>query len=43
MVSEKVKAATQAGGIFMTGGSTKAVERLYRRKVQANVRRLSKA
>jgi hypothetical protein len=43
MVSEKMKAAAQASAILLSGGSTRTVEKLYRRKVQANVRRLSKA
>ena len=42
MVSEKVEAAGKAARDLMMGGSTEKVVRGYRRKVRANVRRLSK-
>jgi hypothetical protein len=42
MVSEKVKAATEAGERMMAGPSAGSVVRSYRRKVRANLRRLSK-
>ena len=42
MVSEKVEAAGKAARDLMMGGSTEKVVRRYRRKVRANVRRLSK-
>jgi hypothetical protein len=42
MVSEKVVAATVAAGRVMTGSSPTVIVKGYRRKVRANVRRLSK-
>jgi hypothetical protein len=42
MVSEKVVAANQAALRLAKGGSSDAVVRQYRRKVRANLRRLSK-
>jgi hypothetical protein len=42
MVSEKVVAAGRAAKRVMKGGSPNAVVSGYRRKVRANVRRLSK-
>jgi len=42
MVSEKLAAATDAAGRLMMGASPDSVVRGYRRKVRANVRRLSK-
>lgn len=43
MVSEKITAAGEAALLLATGGSTRKVIAGYRRKVRANVRRLSKA
>lgn len=43
MVSEKITAASEAALLLATGGSTQKVIAGYRRKVRANVRRLSKA
>ncbi len=42
MVTEKVKAAGETAMTLATGGSPRKVVRTYRRKVQANHRRLSK-
>ena len=42
MVAEKVAAATHAAGRLMMGHSPDSVVDHYRRKVKANVRRLSK-
>ena len=42
MVSEKMAAATRATGRLMLGHSPESVVRDYRRKVKANIRRLSK-
>jgi hypothetical protein len=42
MLSEKVSAAHQAGEHILRGGSADSVVRGYRKKVRANVRRLSK-
>jgi len=42
MVSEKISAAHQAGERILGGGSADSVVRSYRKKVRANVRRLSK-
>ena len=42
MVAEKVVAAQQAAAKMMTGTTPIGVVRGYRRKVRANVRRLSK-
>ena len=42
MVSEKVAAAGQATGKLVRGASANTVVKGYRRKVRANVRRLSK-
>ena len=42
MVSEKVAAAAEAGTRLLRGGSTDSVVTAYRRKVRANIRRLSK-
>ena len=42
MVSEKVLAAGRATGKVMRGASPNTVVKGYRRKVRANVRRLSK-
>jgi hypothetical protein len=42
MVSEKVVAASQATTRLMKGGSANSIVRGYRRKVRANLRRLSK-
>ncbi|MGX1787036.1 hypothetical protein ACWIGM_09880 [Bosea sp. NPDC055332] len=42
MVDEKVSAAMQAAGTLMSGAHPGAVVKAYRRKVRANVRRLSK-
>lgn len=43
MISEKVTAAGEAALLLAAGGSTQRVVAGYRRKVRANVRRLSKA
>ncbi len=42
MVTEKVKAAGEAAATLALGGTPRKVVRGYRRKVQANHRRLSK-
>jgi hypothetical protein len=42
MVSEKITAANRAGARLMKGASTDAIIKAYRRKVRANVRRLSR-
>jgi hypothetical protein len=42
MVTEKVKAAGEAAVTIATGGTPRKVVRGYRRKVQANNRRLGK-
>ncbi|WP_347976499.1 hypothetical protein [Bosea vestrisii] len=42
MVDEKVSAAMQATGKLMAGAHPGSVVKAYRRKVRANVRRLSK-
>jgi hypothetical protein len=42
MVSEKVTEANNAAMSLMMGGSADSVVRNYRRKVRANVRRLTK-
>ena len=42
MVTEKVKAAGEAAATIALGGTPEKVVRQYRRKVQANHRRLSK-
>jgi hypothetical protein len=42
MVAEKVAAAGVAAGNLMSGASSESVVRGYRKKVRANVRRLSK-
>ncbi|GJE59049.1 hypothetical protein [Methylobacterium trifolii] len=42
MVSEKIMAAGEAAMVMATGGSTAKVMAGYRRKVQANARRLSR-
>jgi hypothetical protein len=42
MLLEKVSAAQQAGERILRGDSANSVVRGYRRKVRANVRRLSK-
>ncbi|GJE37125.1 hypothetical protein [Methylobacterium persicinum] len=42
MVTEKVKAAGQAAATIALGGTPRKVVRGYRRKVQANNRRLGK-
>jgi hypothetical protein len=42
MTSEKVSAMGEAGIDLMTGGDADSVVRGYRRKVRANLRRLSK-
>ena len=42
MASEKVTAATAAGASLMAGASTDSVVSDYRRKVRANIRRLTK-
>ncbi|NEU13740.1 hypothetical protein G3T14_16600 [Methylobacterium sp. BTF04] len=42
MVSEKIAAANEAAVLMATGGSTQTIVAGYRRKVRANVRRLSK-
>jgi hypothetical protein len=41
MVSEKMWAASQEGGRLMMGATTDSVVKRYRKKVKANVRRLS--
>lgn len=43
MVAEKVKAAGEAAATIALGGTPRKVVRGYRRKVQANHRRLGKA
>lgn len=42
MITEKIMAANEAALLIATGGSTSRVVAGYRRKVRANVRRLSK-
>jgi hypothetical protein len=42
MVSEKVHAAAKAAATLMTGGSPSKVVRQYRKRVPANVARLSR-
>ena len=42
MVDEKVKAFGEAAANVVTGGTTRSVVKSYRRKVQANRRRLIK-
>ena len=42
MVSEKIAAANEAAHLLARGGSTSKVMAGYRRKVQANMRRLAK-
>jgi hypothetical protein len=42
MVSEKLTAAAQASAMLMKGGTPDGVAKAYRRKVRANLRRLSK-
>jgi hypothetical protein len=42
MVSEKFTAAAQASALLMRGGTPDGVVKGYRRKVRANLRRLSK-
>ncbi|WP_246757412.1 hypothetical protein [Methylobacterium sp. OT2] len=42
MVTEKVKAAGEAAMTIATGGTSHKIVRSYRRKVQANHRRLGK-
>lgn len=42
MVTEKVKAAGESAMTLATGGNPRKVVRAYRRKVQANHRRLSR-
>jgi hypothetical protein len=42
MTSEKVSAMAEAGAKLMAGGSPDSVVSDYRRKVRANIRRLSK-
>jgi hypothetical protein len=41
LVPEKVKAATHAGALLVTGSTPNSVVRSYRQKVRANTRRLS--
>jgi hypothetical protein len=42
MTAEKMTAATEAGAKLMAGGSADSVVSDYRRKVRANIKRLSK-
>ena len=42
MTSEKVSAMTEAGAKLMAGGSADSVVSDYRRKVRANIKRLTK-
>ncbi|GJD61235.1 hypothetical protein [Methylobacterium frigidaeris] len=42
MVTEKLEAAAEAAMTLATGGTAERVVRDYRRKVQANARRLSR-
>jgi hypothetical protein len=42
MTSEKVAAMTEAGAKLMAGGSADSVVSGYRRKVRANIKRLTK-
>ena len=42
MVTEKMAAAIHESGRLMLGASTKSVVRRYRKRVNANVRRLSR-
>ena len=42
MLSEKMTAATEAGAKLMAGGSSDSVVSDYRRKVRANIKRLTK-
>jgi hypothetical protein len=42
MVDEKVKAFGEAAANVVTGGTTRSVVKSYRKKVQANRRRLTK-
>jgi 2-iminoacetate synthase ThiH len=42
MTSEKVTAMTEAGAKLMAGGSADSVVSDYRRKVRANIKRLTK-
>lgn len=42
MISEKVLAATEAAAMIATGASTQKVVKAYRKKVQANTKRLKK-
>jgi two-component sensor histidine kinase len=42
MTSEKLTAMAEAGAKLMTGGSTDSVVSDYRRKVRANIKRLTK-
>jgi hypothetical protein len=40
MVSEKIAAAAEAGGLLLGGGTIHGVLKGYRRKVRANARRM---
>ena len=42
MVTEKIAAATEAGGRLMVGASGDDIVRLYRRRVASNAKRLSR-
>jgi hypothetical protein len=42
MISEKVRAAMEAGGTLLTGGSLSKVIKRYRRHVASNRKRLSR-
>ena len=42
MVTEKMSAALEAAGLLARGASTRSVIALYRSRVQANVRRLTR-
>ena len=42
MVTEKIKAAAEANARMMSGASTDDIIRMYRRRVAANAKRLSK-
>jgi hypothetical protein len=43
MVSEKIAATNAAGHAAMSGASTDKILRIYRRRVRANIKRLSRA
>ncbi|RUV66052.1 hypothetical protein EOA78_35460, partial [Mesorhizobium sp. M5C.F.Cr.IN.023.01.1.1] len=42
MISEKIKAAGRAGTMFATGAPAGEVARMYRKKIRANRKRLSR-